>query len=82
MRPSQLHIVPDMAGELEGELSSLHLTDETLVEVILEGTVQLLVSHTVVVGELAPQLRDFRGLADLKLKLVVCPVKEIIVGGD
>lgn len=64
-----------MTGEPKGQFPALHLAHDPLVEVALEGGIELLVGHGVAaVSELAPELGHLRGLADLELKLVVRPL--------
>ena len=80
LRPSHLYIVPNVPGELEGEFPALDLTQDALVEIVLERSIQFLVTHGVIVGQLSPQLGHFRWLADLEFKLVVRPLQEVCVG--
>lgn len=71
-----------MSSEPESKLPPVDLAHDSLVEVALEAGQEVVVRRRTAVAvaaatrELPPELRQFRGLGNLELKLVVCPLQE------
>lgn len=76
-----MNIVPNIPLVLECQLLPGHFADDSLVVVVSQSPGQFLVVHGGVVGTLPPQLCNLVRFVDLKLKVVVCPLDQVRVGG-
>lgn len=74
-----MHVVPYVSCELEGELPPLDLSEDALLEVILEPQQELVVVHGCIAGQLSPKLGHLHGSGDLELEFVVRPLEEVCV---